>query len=180
MKQFSPQHAFYHIFGLSCNAYHGKLHESLGHVDRYLIEKGYQGEHENQYYTIDLQEDRVTNQNELHLVPNPASQPDLGEYKIYLCDSPIGIIQIRFMEWLTGGATEDIVYMTWIEINEGDRRQGWGSKALGLLIAALYRKGYLQLHVDTASTNEIAQRFYERCGFKNLGRTRSFIKELRR
>ena len=31
LKQFSNQHAVYHIFGMSCIAHHGKLHESLAH-----------------------------------------------------------------------------------------------------------------------------------------------------
>lgn len=178
MEQFSEQHAFYHIFGMSCNAHHGKLHESLAHIDRFLLEKGYQVEHENQYYSLELQENQVANQNELRLVPRPAPQPNLGEYDICLCESPIGTIQIRFLEKLTGGATADIVYMTWIGIQEVFRRQGRSSRALALLTAVLHRKGYKQLHLDTASTNETAQQFYEQYGFENRGRTRSFVRAI--
>jgi ribosomal protein S18 acetylase RimI-like enzyme len=180
LKQFSGQHAFYHIFGVSCNAHHGKLHESLDHVNRFLIEKGYRLEHENQYYSLELQEDQVANhtENELRLVPKPVPQPSLGEYEICLHESPIGMIQIRYLEMLTGGATANIVYMTWIGINEAFRRQGWGSKAMELLIATLHSKGYKQLHLDTASTNETAQQFYEHYGFESRGRTRSFIKTI--
>ncbi len=178
MEQFANQYAFYHIFGMSCNAHHGKLHESLAHVERFLLEKGYQIEHENQYYSLELQEDQVANQNELHLMPKPASLPHLAEYEILLRENPIGMIQLRFLEKLTGGATDNIVYMTWIGINDVYRRQGWGSKAIELLTAALHGKGYQQLHLDTASTNETAQLFYERYGFENRGRTRSFIKTI--
>jgi hypothetical protein len=30
---FPQGYAFYHMFGMSCNAHHGKLHTSLGHID---------------------------------------------------------------------------------------------------------------------------------------------------
>jgi ribosomal protein S18 acetylase RimI-like enzyme len=176
INQFQQQHAFYHIFGMSCNAHHGKLHESLAHVDQFLIEKGYRVEHENLYYSLDLQADQVIKSNELGLVLKSASQPDIGEYEICLQRNPIGMIQIRFLDKLTGGATNDIVYMTWIGIDEALRRKGWGCKAMDLLIAALHGNGYRQLHLDTASTNETAQQFYEHYGFDIRGGTRNYIK----
>jgi ribosomal protein S18 acetylase RimI-like enzyme len=178
MRQFPSQHAFYHIFGMSYNAHHGKLHESLTHVNRFLCEKGYRVEHENQYYSLALQEAEVANQNDLSLVSKPAPQPNLGEYEICLQERPIGMMQIRYLDKLTGGDTADIVYLTWIGINEAFRRQGWGSKAMKLLIATLYSEGYKKLHLDTASTNEAAQQFYEHYGFEKRGRTRSFIKTI--
>ena len=35
LGRFPQGHAFYHALGMSCNAYHGKLHTSLGHVDAF-------------------------------------------------------------------------------------------------------------------------------------------------
>lgn len=52
ITQFQHQFAFYHILGMSCNAHHGKLHESCGHVEAYLLGKGFAIEHENVYYGL--------------------------------------------------------------------------------------------------------------------------------
>ncbi len=54
LEKFSRNHAFYHILGMSCNAHHGKLHESLTHVETLLLGNGFQIEHENVYFVLDL------------------------------------------------------------------------------------------------------------------------------
>ena len=176
LSQFSHQHAFYHIFGMSCNAYHGKLYHSLDHVDRYLREHGYEVEHENVYYTLDLRESQPVSEPELELVPRDSREEDTQEYQICLAGHPIGIIQLRTLERLTGGITADIAYLTWIEIDGALRHQGWGTRSMKLLIAHLGSRSYGQLHLDTASANHIAQRFYEHLGFENRGKTTSHFK----
>ena len=70
---------------------------------------------------------------------------------------------------MVGGATTEIVYMMWIGIDKEFRRQGWGSKAVNFLLAALHSEGYKQLHLDTARTNEAAQQFCEHYGFEKRG-----------
>jgi ribosomal protein S18 acetylase RimI-like enzyme len=177
MKQFPSQHAFFHIFGMSCNAHHGKLHQSLAHVHNFLLEKGYQIEHENVFYTLELNGGVPLAQDRLRLVSRPTI--DSGNQLIEIClqKDPIGTIKIDSLEEVTGGSTKDIVYMSLIEINKPFRRQGWGTRAMQLLTANLRDKNYHQIHLDTASTNYAAQQFYERFGFQNRGITRSYIKE---
>jgi ribosomal protein S18 acetylase RimI-like enzyme len=176
LKKFPSQHAFYHIFGMSCNAHHGKLHQSLPHIDLFLREQGYQVEHENIYYSLEFDEGKPMHQHELRLVPKPILKPDIQDYDIFLLNNPIGTIQVRFLEKLTGGFTADIAYLMWIEINREFHGQGWGTKSMQLLIDDLQSKKYHQLHLDTASTNLVAQQFYERFGFQNRGKTRCYLK----
>jgi RimJ/RimL family protein N-acetyltransferase len=176
LNQFSNQHAFYHIFGMSCNAHHGKLHQNLSHVDMFLREKGYQVEHENVYYILDLDRSEPIQQAELQLIPTFRCEPDTQEYEINLLNHPIGTIQVRFLNTLTYGATIDIAYLMWIEIASDFHGQGWGTKSMQLLTSYLRSQNYHQLHLDTASTNQAAQQFYEHFGFQNSGKTRCYLK----
>jgi ribosomal protein S18 acetylase RimI-like enzyme len=176
LNQFLNQHAFYHIFGMSCNAHHGKLHQSLAHIDRFLCDRGYQAEHENVYYTLELNEGEPIPGQELQLVPAASLEPGIQEYEIFLLNHPIGTIQVRYLDRLTGGYTTDIAYLVWIEVTSTLRLQGRGTKSMQLLISYLRSQNYHYLHLDTAGTNQAAQRFYERLGFQNRGKTRSYLK----
>ncbi|MGB8984306.1 MAG: GNAT family N-acetyltransferase [Anaerolineales bacterium] len=176
MQQFEIRHAFYHIFGMSCNAHHGKLHHSLEHVDRFLRGNGYRVEHENVYYSLELTECDPPCQDGLQLVPKPIVEPGIRNYEICLRDNLIGTLQIRFLDELTGGATTDIACLTWIGIRQEFRGQGCGTRVLQRLAADLHGEHYRQLHLDTANTNRVAQHFYERFGFENRGITRCYIK----
>ena len=179
LSQFLAQHAFYHIFGMSCNAHHGKLHQSLDHVHRFLCKHGYEVEHENVYYTLELRESEPVLEAELKLVPDVSAESDTQDYEICLSNHWIGTIQLRSLDGVTGGRTTDIAYMTWIEITSALRRQGWGTRSMQTLIAQLCSQNYRQLHLDTASTNLAAQQFYEHFGFENRGRTRCYVKTTR-
>jgi ribosomal protein S18 acetylase RimI-like enzyme len=176
LNQFANQHAFYHIFGMSCNVHHGKLHQSLAHIDRFLCEKDFRIEHENVYYSLELDQVKSIQKQDIQLLPAGKPEPDTQDYEIVLSDKPIGTIQIRFLDRRTGGFTTDIAYLMWIEIHRDFQRQGWGIKSMQLLISALRSQNYQQLHLDTASTNQIAQRFYEHLGFQDRGRTRCYLK----
>ena len=176
MEQFPEQHAFYQIFGMSCNAHHGKLHHSMIHVDQFLREKDFHVDQENVYFSLDLWRYQAAHRNDLRLISRSVQIFDIQEYDIGLDDGVIGSLQIRFLEILTGGETSDTAYMTWVGIKEPFRRQGWGTKAIFLLISDLRRKGIRYLHLDTACTNIPAQHFYERLGFQNRGKTMSFYK----
>ncbi|HEU0294369.1 MAG TPA: GNAT family N-acetyltransferase, partial [Anaerolineales bacterium] len=103
-------------------------------------------------------------------------EPGMQEYEICLLNHPIGTIQVRYLDNLTGGYTTDIAYLMWIEIVRDSQKQGWGTKSMQLLISYLRSQNYHHLHLDTASTNQAAQRFYERLGFQNRGKTRGYLK----
>lgn len=44
-------YAFFHYFGMSCYARHGKLPERLAHIHAPLLERGFSVEHENVFYS---------------------------------------------------------------------------------------------------------------------------------
>ena len=174
INQFPQQYAFYHIFGMSCNAHHGKLHASLWHVEPYLLGKGFEAEHENVYYNLELQEHQTEQQRGL-LVQQPNRRTNSQGYEIIADGKQIGGLGILFLDQVTEGRTDDTVYLTSLWIREEYRRQGWASQAMMVLANELHSRGYKYLHTDTASTNVAAQRLYESLGFVNLGRTRSYI-----
>jgi len=175
LNPFQNKHAFYHIFGMSCNAHHGKLHESSPHVEQFLLRNGYEIEHENLYYVLNLSHSVSTEQNRVLLAEVPNRDSTIQGYEIMDRDKEIGGIHIRYLEALTGGAAKEVVYLTWIIIHNEFRRQGWASKALRSLADKLGNRGYKVLHTDTAHDNLGAQRLYESLGFKCKGRTRSYI-----
>jgi len=175
LRRFPQGHAFYHILGMSCNAHYGKLHTSLEYIDEFLQKNGFQIEHENVYYSLEMTATETVAAQELKLVTCPSPLAGIRDYETHLRGESIGRLQVRFLEELSGGYTSDTVYLTWIGIEESCRGLGWGTRTLQLLVAELRGKGYRYLHTDTASTNHIAQRFYERFGFQDRGRTRSYL-----
>lgn len=176
INQFDNQHAFYHIFGMSCNAHHGKLHETLSHVELFLKGRGFKLEHENLYYYLKLKEKRDQGKSDLKIVLKPSSVGSIQEYEIFIGEDQIGGLQIRLLDKLSGGMTKDTVYLTWIGIKEGYRGQGWGTRSIQLLADRWLSCGIKYLHTDTASDNLGARKLYERLGFQNGGKTRSYFK----
>ena len=47
-------YAFFHYFGMSCYARHGKLFEGFGHIHNILEQNGFTIEHENVFYSSTL------------------------------------------------------------------------------------------------------------------------------
>jgi ribosomal protein S18 acetylase RimI-like enzyme len=175
LRAFPQGYAFYHILGMSCNAHHGKLHTSLRYIDEFLRKNGFEIEHENVYYSLEMNASETLAWNELRLVACPSPLAGIQDYEIHLLGKPIGSLTVRFLEQLTGGCTSDTAYLTWLGIEESCRGLGWGTRTLQLLVAELRDKGYRYLHTDTASTNHIARHLYERCGFQDRGGTRSYL-----
>jgi ribosomal protein S18 acetylase RimI-like enzyme len=175
LMHYPRRHAFYHIYGMSCNAHHGKLYSGLAHVDRFIRAKGFQVEHENVYYSLALQEVEQDSHDNLRLIPQAREFYAPQVYKIMLHNTPVGTITVQFMDLINGEAAKDAVYLSQVLMDETYRGRGWGTLAMQLLYRMLLDKGYRHLHLDTASTNVGAQRFYIRIGFHNRGRSRSYI-----
>jgi len=175
LKPYPHRHAFYHIYGMSCNAHHGKLSMWLEHVDQFIRAKDFQIVHENVYYSLALNDFGQPPGDNLRLIPQPRDIYAPQEYKIWLHNTPIGTLKVRFLDHLNGEAAKDTVYLPLITIDQTYRGCGWGTLAIQQLCWMLRDKGYAHLHLDTASSNEGAQRFYERFGFNNRGRSRSYI-----
>jgi len=174
LGRFRQNHAFYHIFGMSCNAHHGKLHSSQSHVEQLLQTHGFTIEHENVYYELDMSVVESVGSSRLQF--RDAHRGSEGNFKAQLNGETIGTARVRYLDALTGGYIHDIAYLTWIGVHEQHRGMGVGSEFLQLLVAYLSSKGVRYLHTDTASDNLGAQRFYEGRGFHRQGYTRSYIK----
>jgi ribosomal protein S18 acetylase RimI-like enzyme len=175
LMHYPRRYAYYHSYGMSCNAHHGKLYGGLAHVDRFIKAKGFQVEHENVYYSLVLNQVEQTSHENLRLIPQEREFYAPQVYKIMLHNTPIGTITVRFMDLLNGEAQRGAVYLSLFLMDETYRGKGWGTLAMQLLYGILRAKGYQHLHLDTASTNVGAQRFYTRIGFHNRGRSRSYV-----
>ena len=173
LQRFHQKHAFYHILGVSCNAHHGKLHGSQSHVDDLLLRCGFEIEHENIYYVIDLKRTAPSEGFQLRIRSGQGSNDE--SFELLQDAAAVGTANVRYLDKLTDGYTSDTAYLTWIGVVEQRRGQGIGAEFINLLIEHLLDKQYLNLHTDTASENIFAQRFYAHHGFRKQGYTRSYI-----
>lgn len=161
-------YAFFHYFGMSCYARHGKLFESCPHISDLLFQNGFQVEHENVFYASGL-EDVNHEDVAIRWYEMSAGRQQYGEF---LIDSnPIGECEIHCLE------QPGIAYLRWIYVKEELQGKGMGTKCMCSLKNALYEKGVRRLDTDTALTNTGAQRFYEKNGFVREGISRSFYIE---
>lgn len=172
--RFDRAHAFYHILGMSCNAHHGKLHCSQFHVEGPLRARGFEVEHENAYYVLDMTGTPPPANSRLRLRAKPHS--DDQRFVMQLGERRIGAAHVRYLDRLTDGYTRDTAYLSWISVDEPHRGKGFGTELLMLLVQRLLGKGYRYLHTDTAAGNYRARRFYGKLGFRQAGLTRSYVR----
>lgn len=164
-------YAFFHYFGMSCYARHGKLFGEFGHIHDLLLKKGFVTEHENVFYSSRL------NAPVLSAVCINWHEPTAGRQQY--CDFVLGgeIVgggEVHFLE------RADIAYLRWIFVDERLRGKGVGTKCISALMNDLYQNGVRKFDTDTAVTNTVAQRFYEKNGFAGRGITRSYYMDSNR
>lgn len=161
-------YAFYHYFGMSCYARHGKLFESCSHISDLLLKHGFQVEHENMFYSSVLEaayDEGVTIRwNELS-----TGRQQYGEF--HIDSKPIGECEIHYLE------QPGIAYLRWIYVEDGLQGKGIGTKCIRSLKNFLHEKGVRKLDTDTALTNTGAQHFYEKNIFTRKGISRSYYLE---
>lgn len=158
--------AFYHYFGMSCYARHGKLFEGLSEVRELLLENGFAVEHENVFYSSRLAEWEATGAEIRWQDPTPGGQ-QRGE--LFLRGEIVGDCEVHILK------QGEIAYLRWIGIDPKMRRKGVGSQAMAALRNDLLERGIRRLDTDTALTNERAQRYYQRNRFIREGLTRSYF-----
>lgn len=166
------RYAFYHYFGLSCLARHGKLFSNYPWIETLLKQNAFQIEHENIYYSRGL---KVP-------CPNPKAGISISwatktagnqQQGIFLLDQQeIGEFELHFLE------ENHLVYLLWIGITEKKQNQGFGTDCLRLLLKELRALGYQRIDTDTAIHNHQAKHFYEKNGFKQQSITKSFFQTL--
>lgn len=159
-------YAFFHYFGMSCYARHGKLFESYGYIANVLQEYGFKIEHENVYYSSKLS-DTQNNAVQIHW-----HEPTKGrqQYCDFIIENTcVGGCEVHFLE------QKEIAYLRWIFVNDNIQNQGIGSMCMSSLKSALYKKGIKELDTDTALNNVRAQHYYVKNNFKKEGITRSYF-----
>ena len=170
LKEFATSgtvYAFFHYFGMSCFARHGKLFEHFHWIAALLKHSGFAVEHENVYYSSTFQ--TIVRDTEVEIV---AQEPSIGTQQaldFLLRGNHIGSCEVHYPE--TTGAS----YLRWIYINENLQNQGIGSKCMDALKQWLHQKDFFRLDTDTALSNLIAQHYYTKNDFVREGITRSYF-----
>ena len=176
LRRYPEAFAFYHAFGMGCQAYHGKLHERIRHVDGLLREHGFAVRHENVYYVVPVECWKVAPDRGMDVRVQRNDHEGTEEFSLYVDERAIGSASVRYLADLTGGRTRNIAYLTWIGIVGDARRRGFGRALISHIVERLGQLGCSELHTDTALTNVAAQAFYERLGFRNAGITRDYVR----
>ncbi len=163
------RYAFFHYFGMSACARHGKLHESQRHIHDLLLENGFQVEHENVYYAKELTGQDAPDER-ICIAWQARNAGDCREFSASVDGQAFGWGQVHFLP------QGHIAYLRWIYIDEKRQHQGLGTATMKTLCAELYRMGITRFDTDTARNNTAAQGYYEKTGFTNKGITRSYYK----
>lgn len=169
LDAFSPSekvYAFFHYFGMSCFARHGKLFEHHAHIEALLKKNGFEIEHENVYYSSVL---GGVEMSEVEILPQALTKGDQQYMDFQLSGSHVGGCEVHFVDSKTA-------YLRWVYVNDGSTGQGIGTKCMAALKHWLFQKGIRRFDTDTALSNTIAQHFYEKTGFAREGITRSFFR----
>ena len=159
-------YAFFHYFGMSCFARHGKLFEQHDHVAALLKQYGFVIEHENVYYSSLL---KGANAPQITITPQALTSGGQQYLDFSLLGDSVGGCEIHFPDSKTA-------YLRWIYVNENLTGRGIGTKCMDALKHWLLQKGVARFDTDTALTNAVAQHFYEKNGFTREGITRSYYR----
>ena len=159
-------YAFFHYFGMSCYARHGKLYEGYAHIDSLLRRCGFVTEHENVYYSSRLE---GCEGSDIRPVPHGLTGGGQQYFSFLLAGEQVGGCELHYVD-------RDTAYLRWIYVNDGLTGQGLGTKCMAALKRLLHDEGYRRFDTDTALQNTVAQHFYEKNGFTREGVTRSYLR----
>lgn len=163
--------AFFHAFGMSCYAGHGKLYCGLPWIETVLVKNGYVREHENVYYKKILKAELLKSDRTVSVKYGETTAKGLCEFGVFDGEKNVGAGALVYLP------QGKICYLKWIYIYDSEQGKGYGSAALERIFCDLYAQGIERFDTDTADSNVIAQRLYNKVGFKDMGRTRSFLKQ---
>ncbi len=157
-------YAFFHYFGMSCFARHGKLFEKHAYVETLIKNNGFETEHENVYYSAIIKGDE---ESEVKITPHSLTKGNQQYIDFMLSNNQVGGCEVHFID-------EKTTYLRWIYVNENITGKGIGTKCMNALKQWLYQKGVTRFDTDTALSNLIAQHYYEKNNFICEGVTRSY------
>ena len=158
-------YAFFHYFGMSCFARHGKLFEQHSHIEDTLKKNGFEIEHENVYYSSTLKGDE---ESEVEIISHNVTKGNQQYMDFVLSGNHVGGCEVHFLDHKS-------TYLRWIYVNDSITGKGIGTKCMKALKRHLYEKGITRFDTDTAISNTIAQHYYEKNGFIREGITRSYL-----
>jgi len=159
-------YAFFHYFGMSCFARHGKLFARHGHIEKLLQQHRFEIEHENVYYSSPV---AVGDAAAVTVIPQEMTKGNQQYMDFSMSGQPVGGCEIHY----TG---EKTAYLRWIYVHGDLTGRGIGTKCMGALKQWLLEKGVRRLDTDTALSNTAAQHFYEKNGFTREGISRSYLR----
>lgn len=157
-------YAFFHYFGMTCFARHGKVFESHTHIDNLLREQGFEVEHENVYYSSVLSEGKNS---EITISANDLTKGSQQYIEFKSDGNQVGGCEVHYLNDTTA-------YLRWIYVNGDITGKGIGTKCMTALKCFLYEKGIVRFDTDTAVDNAVAQHYYEKNDFLREGITRSY------
>lgn len=163
------RYAFFHAFGMTCNAGHGKMFVSQRHIEEVLSASGFIKEHENVYFSHNITKDNIREQDVISVKYEQANKKGLCNFSLYVNGDYVGAGAIVYLP------QENLSYLRWIYIEEAHQRKGYATKALHQIFADLYKKGISRMDTDTADGNPVAQKLYRKAGFEDMGRSRSYL-----
>lgn len=158
-------YAFFHYFGMTCFARHGKLFEKHSHIEALLKENCFVLEHENVYYSSVL---TGIEDSEAEITANGLSKGNHQYIEFKLEGCQVGGCEVHYLD-------ETTAYLRWIYVNGDIVGKGIGTKCMKALKSFLYEKGIKRFDTDTALDNLVAQHYYEKTGFNREGITRSYF-----
>ena len=159
-------YAFFHYFGMSCFARHGKLFELHNHIEALLKRNGFETEHENVYYSSVL---TGKDESEAEIMPHSLTNGNQQHIGFMLSGSQVGGCEVHYVD-------DNTTYLRWIYVNGDITGTGVGTKCMKALKQWLYQKGVRRFDTDTSISNYIAQHYYEKNGFTREGITRSYYR----
>lgn len=161
-------YAFFHYFGMSCFARHGKLFEGFPWIEALLLQNGFQVEHENVYYSCLLKEQTGS---AVTLRAQEVSAGNQQTFDFLLDGDQVGGCEVHYVD------SKGAAYLRWIYVNGELQSRGIGTQCMQVLKAFLQERGYTRLDTDTALNNAVAQRYYAKNGFTREGITRSYYRD---
>ncbi|NJJ42454.1 GNAT family N-acetyltransferase [Paenibacillus apii] len=173
-SEYEKVHAFFHIFGVSCNAHHGKLHSKFTHIENLLLSNRFLIDCENIYYVLDMSSLKLEENLNDELDVKITSINGKYYYEAFKAREPIGTAQVTFFDTLTDDESKDGAYLFWIGVDDKFKGLGLGTKFITKICQHLNNNNIRYLHTDTMLSNITAQRFYIRNNFIDKGITRDY------
>lgn len=168
-KRCKRRWAFYHVFGMTCNARHGKLYESCSHIESLLHSHNYVKEHENVYYKRPLSNADTLPESGIRIAYGTVSPQGFQNFQFYADNKCVGNGALQYLP------QGEQCFLTFIGIERSQQHKGYGTASLRQLFSDLAAQGIRRIDTDTADDNIRAQGLYIKTGFTDMGRTRSYI-----